>query len=78
MKRMSDRTHVEMVADPPNVMRQAFRRRLLWSKQFYHYDLNRWPAKQSEPSGPEAAARSAQWSQTMNGAIRRQYNADVG
>ena len=47
--------------DRQNVMRQALAG-VLWSKQFYHYDLNRW--LKGDPAGPDAAARTAQRSQS--------------
>ena len=57
--------------DPQNVMRQALAG-LLWSKQFYHYDLNRW--LKGDPAGPEPPrerldGRNHEW--------RHLYNADV-
>ena len=52
-------------------MRQALGG-LLWSKQFYHYDVNRWlkgdPA-QPEPPAERAKGRNHEW--------RHLYNADV-
>jgi hypothetical protein len=53
------------------VMRQALGG-LLWSKQFYHYDLNRW--LKGDPTGPDAprerlSGRNRDW--------RHLYNADV-
>jgi Mannosylglycerate hydrolase MGH1-like glycoside hydrolase domain/Glycosyl hydrolase family 63 C-terminal domain len=60
-----------MVADRQNIMRQALAG-LLWSKQFYHYDLNRW--LKGDPAGPEPPrdrlnGRNHEW--------RHLYNADV-
>ena len=57
--------------DRKNVMRQALAG-LLWSKQFYHYDLNRW--LKGDPNGPEPPrerlnGRNHEW--------RHLYNADV-
>ncbi len=57
--------------DRQNVMRQALGG-LLWSKQFYHYDLNRW--LKGDPAGPEPpperlTGRNHEW--------RHLYNADV-
>jgi hypothetical protein len=57
--------------DRQNVMRQALAG-LLWSKQFYHYDLNRW--LKGDPAGPEPPrervnGRNHEW--------RHLYNADV-
>lgn len=53
------------------VQRQAFAG-LLWSKQFYHYDMSRW--LKGDPMGPEPPrerlrGRNADWSHL--------YNADV-
>ena len=53
------------------VQRQAFAG-LLWSKQFYNYDVRRW--LRGDPAGPEpprrAAARAQQW-------LDSSHNADV-
>jgi hypothetical protein len=57
--------------DSRNVMRQALAG-LLWSKQFYHYDVNRWltgdPAG-SEPPTERRQGRNWEWTHL--------YNADV-
>jgi len=57
--------------DARNVQRQAFAG-LLWSKQFYHYDVSTWldgdPAHEPPP-GKRIGARNADW--------RHLYNADV-
>ena len=57
--------------DAGNVMRQAFAG-LLWSKQFYHYDINRWlrgdPAQPPPPSD-RWRGRNHEWTHL--------YNADV-
>ncbi len=57
--------------DARNVQRQAFAG-LMWSKQFYHYDLNRWlagdPAQPAPPS-ERRNGRNSDWSHL--------YNADV-
>jgi hypothetical protein len=58
-------------SDTKNVMRQALGG-LLWSKQFYHYDMNRW--LRGDPEGPEPPAerlrgRNHEWTHL--------YNADV-
>jgi Mannosylglycerate hydrolase MGH1-like glycoside hydrolase domain len=60
-----------IASDRQNVMRQALAG-LLWSKQFYHYDINRW--LMGDPSGPDAPrerlnGRNHEW--------RHLYNADV-
>jgi hypothetical protein len=55
--------------DVRSVMRQAFGG-LLWSKQFYHYDLKRW--LEGDPGQPRPArqhARNREWAHL--------YNADV-
>jgi hypothetical protein len=61
----------ELVPDRAAIMRQALGG-LLWSKQFYHYDVNRWlkgdPA-QPEPPTERAKGRNHEW--------RHLYNADV-
>ncbi len=54
-----------------NVQRQAFAG-LLWSKQFYHYDVNAW--LEGDPAGPPPAAsrrngRNKEWAHL--------YNADI-
>ena len=61
----------ELATDEKNIMRQALGG-LLWSKQFYHYDLNRW--LKGDPGGPEPPperlrGRNRDW--------RHLYNADV-
>jgi len=60
-----------IAADRQNVMRQALAG-LLWSKQFYYYDLNRWI--QGDPAGPQPPqqrhhGRNKEW--------HHLYNADV-
>ena len=60
-----------IATDHKNVMRQALAG-VLWSKQFYHYDLNRWI--KGDPAGPEPPrerlnGRNHEW--------RHLYNADV-
>jgi hypothetical protein len=57
--------------DARMVQRQAFAG-LLWSKQFYHYDVDRW--LKGDPAGPDPPkerlhGRNADWTQL--------YNADV-
>ncbi len=57
--------------DRRNIMRQALAG-LLWSKQFYHYDVDRW--LKGDPCGPEPPrerleGRNSEW--------RHLYNADV-
>jgi hypothetical protein len=58
-------------ADQANVMRQAIAG-MLWSKQFYYFDINRWLEERgSDPFSPTAkpAPRNGQW--------HHMYNADV-
>ncbi|MEQ1852244.1 MAG: glucosidase, partial [Chthoniobacteraceae bacterium] len=54
-----------------NVMRQAYAG-LLWSKQFYHYDIKTWlagdPAQPPPPPG-HARKRNADWPQLFNGDV---------
>ena len=58
-------------ADAARVMRQALAG-MLWSKQFYYFDVNRWLEERgSDPFSPtaKAAPRNGQW--------HHMYNADV-
>ena len=58
-------------ADAASVMRQALAG-MLWSKQFYYFDVNRWLEERgSDPFSPsrKAAPRNDQW--------HHMYNADV-
>jgi len=57
--------------DARNVMRQAFAG-LLWSKQFYHYDVGRW--LQGDPTGP---AMPAERMNGRNHEWRHLYNEDI-
>ena len=60
-----------LTADEANVMRQALAG-MLWSKQFYHYDVDRWLEERgSDPfkSTRKAAPRNDGW--------HHMYNADV-
>ncbi|MEP6600346.1 MAG: glucosidase, partial [Nitrospirota bacterium] len=61
----------DLSADGRNIMRQAFAG-LLWSKQFYHYDVNRW--LRGDPTSPpppreRLQGRNHEWTHL--------YNADV-
>jgi hypothetical protein len=61
----------DLSEDARAVQRQAFAG-VLWSKQFYHYDVSRW--LRGDPQGPEAPperlrGRNADWTHL--------YNADV-
>ncbi|MEK7832698.1 MAG: glucosidase, partial [Acidobacteriota bacterium] len=61
----------EIGEDARNVQRQAFAG-MLWSKQFYHYDLNRWlrgDETNPEPPGERLNGRNSDWNHL--------YNADV-
>jgi hypothetical protein len=58
----------ELSDDAQGVMRQAFAG-LLWSKQFYHYDVQRWLA--GDPAGPpppaaRKGARNHDWNHLYN------------
>ena len=58
-------------ADQANVMRQALAG-MLWSKQFYHYDVDRWLDEHgSDPFKPrkKKAPRNDQWHHMYNGDI---------
>ena len=61
----------DLSADARNVQRQAFAG-LMWSKQFYHYDLKQWlhgdPAQPAPPE-PRRNGRNSDWAHL--------YNADV-
>lgn len=64
-------THPGISDDARNVQRQAFAG-LLWSKQFYYYDLNRWlrgDQQQPDPPKERAKGRNSDWTHL--------YNADV-
>ncbi len=58
-------------AERRNVIRQAYAS-LLWSKQFYHYDVKRWlagdPAQPAPPAG-HAKSRNADWAHLFNGDV---------
>jgi len=61
----------DLSPDARNIMRQAFAG-LLWSKQFYHYDVNQW--LKGDPPGPQPPSerlrgRNHEWNHL--------YNADV-
>jgi len=60
-----------VAADRAGIMRQALGG-LLWSKQFYHYDVNRW--LKGDPAPPEPPAERAKG---RNHEWRHLYNADV-
>ncbi len=57
--------------DARNVQRQAFAG-MMWSKQFYYYDLNRWLS--GDPGGPAPPAARLQG---RNNIWTHLYNADV-
>jgi hypothetical protein len=60
-----------LALDRKNIMRQALAG-LLWSKQFYHYDVSRW--LKGDPGGPDAPPERANG---RNKEWRHLYNADV-
>jgi hypothetical protein len=58
-------------ADAANVLRQAVAG-MLWSKQFYHYDVDKWLEERgSDPFKParKAAPRNDQWHHMYNGDV---------
>src|SRR5262249_15175084 len=58
-------------ADAANVMRQALAG-MLWSKQFYHYDVDKWLEERgSDPFKPtrKAAPRNDAWHHMYNGDV---------
>ena len=58
-------------ADAANVMRQALAG-MLWSKQFYHYDVDKWLEERgSDPFKPtrKAAPRNDHWHHMYNGDV---------
>jgi hypothetical protein len=58
-------------ADEANVMRQALAG-MLWSKQFYHYDVDKWLEERgSDPFKPtrKAAPRNEHWHHMYNGDV---------
>jgi hypothetical protein len=58
-------------ADQANVMRQALAG-MLWSKQFYHYDVDKWLEERgSDPFKPtrKAAPRNDNWHHMYNGDV---------
>ena len=58
-------------ADQANVMRQALAG-MLWSKQFYHYDVDKWLVEHgSDPfkANRKAAPRNDQWHHMYNGDV---------
>ncbi|UOR03900.1 glucosidase [Hymenobacter aerilatus] len=63
----------ESVTDPDarNIQRQAFAG-MLWSKQFYYYDVTTW--LDGEPNGPKSSIRRRKG---RNANWRHLYNADI-
>ena len=57
-------------ADAANVMRQALAG-MLWSKQFYYYDVDKWLEEHS--TGPSGAQKQ----ETRNSQWHHMYNADI-
>jgi Glycosyl hydrolase family 63 C-terminal domain len=65
------RLHAGMTEDPRRVQRQAFAG-LLWGKQSYHYDVNRWlegDRTQPKPDPRRLEGRNREWTYL--------YNSDV-
>jgi hypothetical protein len=64
-------TPASLDADAANVMRQALAG-MLWSKQFYHYDVDKWLEERgSDPFKPnrKAAPRNDHWHHMYNGDV---------
>ncbi len=64
-------TPTSLTADQANVMRQALAG-MLWSKQFYHYDVDRWLEERgSDPFKPirKQAPRNEHWHHMYNGDV---------
>jgi hypothetical protein len=64
-------TPASLDADQANVMRQALAG-MLWSKQFYHYDVDKWLEERgSDPFKPtrKAAPRNDHWHHMYNGDV---------
>ena len=64
-------TPPSLTADQANVMRQALAG-MLWSKQFYHYDVDKWLEERgSDPfkSTRKAAPRNEHWHHMYNGDV---------
>ncbi len=64
-------TPASLTPDEADVMRQALAG-MLWSKQFYHYDVDKWLEERgSDPFKPtrKAAPRNDQWHHMYNGDI---------
>src|SRR4029077_1883535 len=64
----SSRATSELSDDAKNVMRQAFGG-MLWSKQFYHYDVRTW--LEGDPAGPPPPperwkGRNREWTHLYN------------
>jgi hypothetical protein len=64
-------TPASLSADQANVMRQALAG-MLWSKQFYHYDVDKWLEERgSDPfkASRKAAPRNEHWHHMYNGDV---------
>jgi hypothetical protein len=64
-------TPPSLTSDQANVMRQALAG-MLWSKQFYHYDVDKWLEERgSDPfkANRKAAPRNGQWYHMYNGDV---------
>jgi hypothetical protein len=67
----ADLTPPTLTADEANVMRQALAG-MLWSKQFYHYDVDKWLEERgSDPFKPtrKSAPRNDHWHHMYNGDV---------
>ena len=61
--------------DLRSVQRQGFAG-MLWSKQFYCYDVNTW--LHGDPGQPAAAARTAAWAQfRLDASLQRRHHLDA-
>ena len=67
----ADLTPASLGADQARVMRQALAG-MMWSKQFYHYDLDKWLEERgSDPfkAGRKAGPRNDNWHHMFNGDV---------
>jgi len=62
----ADVQQAEVSDDERRIQRQAFAG-LMWTKQFYHYDVSRWlQGDPSQPDPPEGRGRNADWTHLHN------------
>jgi hypothetical protein len=54
--------------DEANVMRQALAG-MMWSKQFYLYDIDKWLSEHKDASGAGSSSRNEEWHHMFNGDI---------